>query len=357
MADLVIDQDSARRVGAKFRAKAPLRLGLAGGGTDVAPYSDEYGGMVLNATISLYAHCTVEEQFDGRVVFEALDMDVRFESEALCPLPIDHPLGLVAQVYNRIVSDHCGGRPFGVRISTHADVPPGSGLGSSSTLVVAIVTALAELKRLPLGEYEIAHLAYEVERLDLGLAGGKQDQYAATFGGFNFMEFYARDRVIINPLRMRSSAVAELEASLILFYSGRSRDSASIIDEQVANVRSGNTKSIDAMHALKEQARRMKEALLLGDFHEFGEQLRHGWTSKRSIAHNITNAHIDEILEAAIVAGAHGGKISGAGGGGFVMISVPPEKRPIVLNRLREFPGQIFNCVFTQEGARAWKVR
>lgn len=342
---------------AKFRAKAPLRLGLAGGGTDVAPYSDDYGGTVLNATISLYAHCTVEERLDGRVVFEALDMDLRYESEARPALPTDHPLGLVAQVYNRMVSDYCGGRPFGVQISTYADVPPGSGLGSSSTLVVAVVTALAEFKRLPLGEYEIAHLAFEVERLDLGLAGGKQDQYAATFGGFNFMEFYAQDRVIINPLRLRSSAVAELEASLILFYSGRSRDSASIINEQVANVRSGNAKSLDAMHAMKAQALRMKEALLLGNFTEFGEQLRLGWTSKRAIAHNISNYQIDEVLEAAIAAGAYGGKISGAGGGGFVMISVPPERRPLVLNRLKNFPGQIFNCVFTQEGARAWKVR
>lgn len=340
----------------KFRSKAPLRLGFAGGGTDVAPYSDEYGGMVLNATIALYAHCTVEERLDGRVVFEALDMDLRFEAEAGTPVATDHPLGLIAQVYNRIVADYCGGRPFGVRIATYADVPPGSGLGSSSTLVVAIVTALAELKRLPLGEYEIAHLAYEVERLDLGLAGGKQDQYAATFGGFNFMEFYANDRVIINPLRMRSSAVSELEASLILFYSGQSRESASIIDEQVANVRTGNTVSLDAMHALKEQAFHMKEALLLGNFAEFGAQLRLGWLQKRSIASKISNTRIDGILEAAIEAGAHGGKISGAGGGGFVMISVPPERRPAVLRRLSELPGQIFNTVFTQEGVRTWKV-
>ncbi len=341
----------------KFRAKAPLRLGLAGGGTDVAPYSEEYGGMVLNATISLYAHCTVEERRDGKVVFEALDMDLRFEAEASSVLPTDHSLGLIAQVYNRIVDSYCGGEAFGVTVSTYADVPPGSGLGSSSTLVVATLTALAEFKRLPLGEYEIAHLAYEIERIDLGLAGGKQDQYAATFGGVNLMEFYANDRVIINPLRLRSSSIAELEASLVLFYSGRSRSSATIIDEQVANVRSGNQVSIEGMHALKEQARHMKEALLLGDFQAFGEQLRKGWQSKRSIAANISNSQIDDILMAAVERGALGGKISGAGGGGFMMIAVPPERKPAVLSRLREFPGTIFNCALTQEGARAWKVR
>lgn len=341
----------------KVRAKAPLRLGLAGGGTDVAPYSDDYGGMVLNATISLFANCMLEERRDGRVRFEALDVGLEYETDAVPVLPVDHSLALVAQAYNRIVRDYCKGEPFAVTIRTYADVPPGSGLGSSSTMVVAIITALAEYKRLALGEYEIAHLAYEIERLDLGLSGGKQDQYAATFGGFNLMEFYAADRVIINPLRLRSAAVAELEASLILYYSGRSRASAAIIDEQVRNVQSGNKTSIDAMHALKKQAQRMKEALLLGDFEGFGDVLRSGWTSKRETAHNITNAEIDSVLSAAMAAGAHGGKISGAGGGGFMMISVPPERKPAVLEALRPHNGIVFNCVFTQEGARAWKAR
>jgi D-glycero-alpha-D-manno-heptose-7-phosphate kinase len=341
----------------KVRAKAPLRLGLAGGGTDVAPYSDDFGGMVLNATISLFANCLVEERRDGMVRFEALDVGLSYEAPAAADLPTDHDLALIAQTYNRIVRDHCNGKPFGVTIRTYADVPPGSGLGSSSTLVVAIVTALAEYKRLALGEYEIAHLAYEIERVDLGLSGGKQDQYAATFGGFNLMEFYAGDHVIINPLRLRSSAIAELEASLILFYSGRSRASAAIIDEQVKNVKSGNKSSIDAMHALKKQAQRMKEALLLGNFDLFGEVLRSGWTSKREMAHGITNAEIDNVLATAIDSGAHGGKISGAGGGGFVMISVPPEKKPTVLNAIRPLNGAVMNCVFTHEGARAWLAK
>lgn len=340
----------------KVRAKAPLRLGLAGGGTDVAPYSDNFGGMVLNATISLFANCTVEERKDGKVVFRALDIGQDYEHAATAPLPVDHDLALVAQVYNRIVSDYCGGKPFAVTISTYADVPPGSGLGSSSTVVVAVITALSEYCRLALGEYEIAHLAYEVERLDLGLSGGKQDQYAATFGGFNLMEFYAGDRVIINPLRLRSAAICELEASLVLYFSGRSRASASIIDEQVSNVLKGQSKSIEAMHQMKLQASQMKEALLLGNFVAFGEVLRSGWQSKRAMATNISNDEIDRVLEAAITAGAHGGKISGAGGGGFMMISVPPERKPNVIEALSAFPGKVVNFVFTNDGARAWKV-
>lgn len=340
----------------KVRAKAPLRLGLAGGGTDVAPYSDDFGGMVLNATISLYAYCTVEPRNDGQVRLEALDIDRAFQHAAVPVLPLDHDLALVAQAYNRIVADYCSGQPFAVTIRTHADVPPGSGLGSSSTMVVAVITALAEYLRLPLGEYEIAHLAFVIERQDLGLSGGKQDQYAATFGGFNLMEFYAGDRVIINPLRLRHWIVSELEAGLVLYFSGRSRSSAAIIDEQVRNVQTGQSRSIEAMHRLKEQAQQMKEALLLGNFDAFGRVMRAGWSAKRDMAANISTDEIERVLDAALAAGAHGGKISGAGGGGFVMISVPPEKKPAVVRALEGFSGRIFGCHFTQEGAQAWTV-
>src|SRR5690606_1851575 len=214
-----------------------------------------------------------------------------------------------------------------------------------------------ELLRLALGEYEIAHLAYEVERVDLGLAGGKQDQYAATFGGFNLMEFYADNRVIINPLRLRDGILSELEASLVLFYSGRSRDSAAIIAEQVDNVLNDDPRSIGAMHVLKDQARAMKEALLLGDFAAFSAELRRGWSAKRDMAHRISSSEIATILDAAMEEGALGGKISGAGGGGFIMIAVPPERRPAVIRRLAGFPGQIFNAVFTDRGASAWRIR
>jgi D-glycero-alpha-D-manno-heptose-7-phosphate kinase len=341
----------------KVRSRAPLRLGLAGGGTDVAPYCDRFGGMVLNATISLYARCSAELRDDGRVVMEAPDLGVGWEGEAATALPVDHPLGLACQVYNRIVCDHCGREPFGVTLSISADVPPGSGLGSSSTMVVAVIAAFAELLRLALGEYEIAHLAYEVERVDLGLAGGKQDQYAATFGGFNLMEFYADNRVIINPLRLRDGILSELEASLVLFYSGRSRDSAAIIAEQVDNVLNDDPRSIGAMHVLKDQARAMKEALLLGDFAAFSAELRRGWAAKRDMAHRISSGEIDTILDAAMEEGALGGKISGAGGGGFIMIAVPPERRPAVIHRLAGFAGQIFNAVFTDRGASAWRIR
>ena len=208
-----------------------------------------------------------------------------------------------------------------------------------------------------MGEYEVAHLAFEIERVDLGLAGGKQDQYAATFGGFNLMEFYGQDRVIINPLRLRRGTISELEASLILYYTGRSRASAAIIEEQVKNMTSGQAAPIEAMHALKHQVQGMKEALLLGDFNRFAEQLRAGWSSKRATAKEVSSSAIDQVMEAAIAEGALGGKVSGAGGGGFIMIATPPERKPAILRKLATLDGQVFNSVFTEQGASAWRVR
>ena len=213
------------------RARAPLRLGLAGGGTDVSPFCDLHGGYVMNVTIDRHAYATVDPSPTGLAEFHALDAGI---SELLAPSEVDlgqGPLQLMKGVYRRITRQFLDGRAPALRVRSHSDAPPGSGLGSSSTMVVALVTAFVEYFGLALGEYDIAHLAYEIERVDLALAGGKQDQYAAAFGGFNFIEFYADDRVIVNPLRVKPWIWAELEASLVLYFTGVSRASATIIDE------------------------------------------------------------------------------------------------------------------------------
>jgi len=340
----------------RIRSRAPLRLGLAGGGTDVAPYSDIFGGIVLNATICLYAHATLEPLAEPVVEFVAADIGESRSFPAAFPLPTDAGLGLHCAVYNRVVQAFHGGRPIPLRLTTYGDAPPGSGLGSSSTLVVAMLKAFQELLNLPLGDYELAHLAYEIERIDMGLSGGKQDQYAATFGGFNFMEFYDNDRVIVNPLRVKNWIVSEFEASTLLYFTGASRESAKIIDDQRAGVQSGSQATLEGLHALKADAVQMKEAILKGDFQAVAAAMRQSWEQKKRTAASITNDRIDATIGEAIAAGASAAKVSGAGGGGFIMLLVDPARRMAVQRVLEAHGGRIVGCRFTKTGTEGWKI-
>jgi D-glycero-alpha-D-manno-heptose-7-phosphate kinase len=335
-----------------YRSKAPLRIGLAGGGTDVSPYSDEFGGAILNATLSLNAYASIEPMQEGGIVIEALDRKEKQRFEWANELPINGTLDLLKGVYNRIQKDY-GITQKNFKLSTYVDAPAGSGLGTSSTLVVAILGAFVEMLNLPLGDYDIAHYAYEIERNDLQLAGGKQDQYAATFGGINFMEFFG-DRVIVNPLRIRQEYINELENNLILYFTATSRESATIIKEQQKNVTQKKESSIEAMHQLKEQAKMMKEALLRGKLNEIGHILDFGFEQKRKMAHNISNEAIENIYDAAKKSGATGGKISGAGGGGFMIFYCPGNTRYQVMETLNNFGGTIKPYQFTQYGLTSW---
>lgn len=339
-----------------IRARAPLRLGLGGGGTDVSPYSDLYGGCVLNATINLFAYATIEPRGDGIIRLEAVDRQEVFEARCTDePLPLDGCLSLHKGIYNRILRQFYA-RGLSFTLTTFVDAPAGSGLGSSSTLVTTILGAFAEWLGLPLGDYDTARMAYEIERLDLGMAGGKQDQYAAAFGGFNFMEFSAADKVIVNPLRIRPEYLRELEACLLVYYTGRSRLSAQIIESQIKSVGEKDEDSIRAMHALKEQAVQMKEALLMGRLQKIGEILKFGWENKKHMAHGISNPHMDEIYEAALGAGASGGKLSGAGGGGHFLFYAPGISRFRVMNALAPLGGEFRSLQFTEHGLVTWRA-
>lgn len=339
-----------------IRARAPLRLGLAGGGTDVSPYCDTHGGYVLNATIDRYAYAVLKPLDAAAVCFMATDQ----QGSAVCSLdpvlPLDGKLNLHKAVYNYMVKYYNQGRPIALELSTFCDAPVGSGLGSSSTLVVAMIKAFVEYLNLPLDDYAIAHLAFKIERVDCSLQGGQQDQYSATFGGFNFMEFYADDRAIINPLRIKNWIICELEASLVLYFTGVSRESAHIIADQSSNVKSGATDALEAMHGIKREALAMKECLLRGDFPGLVESIRLGWENKKRSAKTVSNPHIDAIYDAAIKAGALAGKVSGAGGGGFMWFFVPTEKRMDVIRTLNGFGGQVSNCHFTKHGTQAWRI-
>ena len=339
-----------------IRARAPLRLGLAGGGTDVAPYCDLYGGHVLNATIDRYAYAVIKTLDEPVVRFCATDQQTETVESISVPLALNGKLDLHKAVYNEMIQVYNGGKAIPLELSTFCDAPAGSGLGSSSTLVVVMIRAFTELLNLPLDDYTIAHLAYKIERVDCGLQGGRQDQYSATFGGFNFMEFYADDRAVINPLRIKNWILCELEASLVLFYTGVSRESAKIIADQSRNVESGLVNEMEAMHGIKREALIMKECLLRGDFGGIVDSMRDGWENKKRSAKTVSNSHIEEIYNAAIAAGALAGKVSGAGGGGFMMFFVPPDKRMDVVRTLSRFDGQVSNCHFTKNGTQAWRV-
>jgi D-glycero-alpha-D-manno-heptose-7-phosphate kinase len=338
-----------------YRSKAPLRIGLAGGGTDVSPYSDLYGGAILNATISLFTYATIEVTDNSRICLQSVDRQESEEFDFTNELPVNGKLDLLKGVFNRVQKDF-GIPERGFRLTTFADAPAGSGLGTSSTLVVSIIGAFAEMLKLPLGEYDMAHYAYEIERTDLRLAGGKQDQYAATFGGVNFMEFSAQDKVVVNPLRIKQQYLFELENNLLLYYTATSRDSGKIIEQQAKNVLNKQESPIEAMHQLKQQAQMMKEALLKGRLNEIGEILDYGFQQKRKMAEGISNNLMEDIYQSAKSAGATGGKISGAGGGGFMIFYCPGTTKYRVIKALEKFGGRFRDYRFVEHGLTTWTI-
>ena len=338
------------------RARAPLRLGLAGCGTDVAPYCDEFGGLVLNATIDRYAYAVIEPADDGRLGLYATDQQQAVEQAADADLRGAGQLLLHRAVHRVMCDRYRGGERPALSLTTFCDAPVGSGLGASSTLVVAMVRAYDELWNLALDDYAVAQLAFHIERVECGLAGGRQDQYSAAFGGFNFMEFYAQERTVVNPLRIKGWVLAELEASILLFYTGVSRESARIIAEQSSGIASGRADSLQAMHGLKREAQTMKECLLKGDMAGLVDSLRQGWEAKKATSSVVSNPLINGIYDAALAAGAAAGKVSGAGGGGFMLFVVPPERRMDVVRTLGTFQGQLSPCHFTKHGAQSWRI-
>lgn len=338
-----------------IRSKAPLRISLAGGGTDVSPYSDIYGGAILNATVNMYAYATIKPRFNDKIFIHSIDKDESYEYDMKKCLPINGELDLLKGVYNRVAKEYTK-NPIAFELFTYVDAPAGSGLGTSSTLAVAVLGAFVEWLKLPLGEYDIAHLAYKIERIDLAMAGGKQDQYAATFGGFNFMEFFADDKVIVNPLRIKERYLNEIAMNTVLYYTETSRFSSDIISRQVKNVTDKKEESIEAMHKLKEQAMMMKETILRGFLHDIGKILDIGWEHKKLMADGISNELMENIYATAKKAGASGGKISGAGGGGFMIFYCPNNTKYNVIEALKKFGGQAKRFEFTTTGLTTWSV-
>lgn len=333
-----------------IRSKAPLRLSFAGGGTDVSPYAEERGGCVLNATIDRYAFGSLMSTDDGGLTIDSLDYDVVQRHEVDRQLVYDGELDLVKAVVNAFEP----AASKGCELFIHCDAPPGSGLGSSSAMVVAQIGLFKERLRIPITDYEIAELAYRIERVDAGIAGGRQDHYAATVGGFNFIEF-RRGQVIVNPLRIKPEIINELEYNLLLCYVGGTRP-AGIIDTQVDAYKARRQESLDAMDLLKDIAVEMKENLLRGELSEFGRLLHHGWEAKKQMARSISNPRIDELYDAAIRAGALGGKLTGAGGGGYAIFYCEFKKKHRVAEALSRLGASLVHFSFVDRGLQTWRV-
>lgn len=340
-----------------IRSKAPLRLGLAGGGTDVSPFCDKYGGAVINVTINMYSYCTIVPRTDGKIIFNSPDRNVHLQFENTNHIDTNGDLLLHKGIYNRIVKDYNGGKPLSFEMTTYSDAPAGSGLGTSSTMVVTIIKAFMEWLNLPLGEYDAARLAYDIERNDLKFAGGKQDQYSATFGGLNYMEFYDHYKVIVNPLRLKKWIKNEMENSIVLYFTGKSRDSGKIIDQQMKSVFSKNKDRLDGMMKLKKEAVDMKECILTGNFDGIADTIKMGWEAKKQTSSVISNPQIENTYNFALSHGAKACKISGAGGGGFMMIWCDPEKRYDLIEALKGLKdGQVYTCQFVENGMQAWTL-
>lgn len=332
-----------------------MRLGLAGGGTDLSPYCDNFGGATLNVTIDRFAFATLLPTDRPVIRFVADDVGVIEEFDLDAPLG-NAQLVLHRGVYERMIGDFGGGRRLPMTIATTVDAPAGSGLGSSSALVVALVEAMRVVLGAPLGPYDIAKLAFEIERVDLGLAGGRQDQYAAAFGGMNFIEYLTDDRVIVNPLRLHTGVRNEIETSIVTCFTGQSRESAAIITEQMKGMVASSGKTIDALHKLKSDAVDMKGAALAGDIDEMARILNESWLAKRATAAAVANQRIDEMLEFGLRQGALGGKVSGAGGGGFLFFLVHPERRYQLITSLSAAGAMAGPVKIVEQGCEVWRI-
>ncbi len=337
-----------------FRSRAPLRISFAGGGTDVSPYADERGGLVLNATIDKYAYATLRETGDNSITIQSLDYHTIAKFDLDQPLVYDGQLDLVKAAIRRLSKSDTNPVNHGFELLLHTDAPPGSGLGSSSALVVAIIGAFDQWMHLSLTPYEIAYLAYQIERIDLGIKGGRQDQFAAAFGGFNLMDI-SGDRVIVNPLHLPQNILNELHYSLMLFYTGGTRLSAHIIDQQTEGFIQHRADVVAAMDEVKRLATDTKNALLQGRLDEFGYLLHQSWESKKKMANAISNPSIDKMYTEARRLGAFGGKISGAGGGGYMFLFCPFQTQAVITQWMENQGALKVSFGFDLNGLQTWE--
>lgn len=331
-----------------IRSQAPLRLAFSGDGTDVEPYLSTFGGLVLNAAIDKYAHVTLRLHDGERVNVRSLDYNREESFDPHSPSQCSDELGLVKSTLLRVCPFH----RQGMEIAMRSDVRPGTGLGGSSSMAVALVALFRQWRCQPLVAQEIAETAYCAERIDMQIPGGKQDQYAAAFGGFNLLEF-RHDGTSVQALALPPGVVAGLEANLLLCHTGTTRHSAHIITAQVGQVETGQADVLAAMDALKRISQELAGFLLRGRLDDFGALLHEAWINKRKMAAEVSNPHIDELYETARSQGALGGKLAGAGAAGYLFFYCPTGCKHRVMTSLARLGVQSEAFSFVAQGVRA----
>ena len=331
-------------------SKAPLRMALAGGGTDLEPYYSRYGGFVLNATIDQYAYCKIEPSREW--CFKSIDLGIEEKHNLWNNVEyIDSKLKLLINSYQYLTKD-VEREP--VKITTYVEAPPGSGLGSSSALVVALIAAIAEYYNIPLGEYDMAEYAIEIERKICDLPGGKQDQFAAAFGGFNFMEFLKDGRTIVNPLRLNQKTQNMMELSTVLYYVGKPRKDSRVIENTAKGLVDSKT-VLNATHEIRNACINYKRSLLMGDFGMISELMETYWKMKLETNSKVASPEILDSYDYARKNGATAAKISGAGGGGHMVLFTEFEERHRLISALKKKEGRVVPFKFVNHGVDVWR--
>jgi D-glycero-alpha-D-manno-heptose-7-phosphate kinase len=331
------------------RARAPVRISFGGGGSDLTHFFVDEGGAVINTTISVYSHATLRMRNDEKILIRSRDLEATLEAPDLqTVLTKPGRFGLIQALLKAVHPE------FGFELYLHSEFPMKSGLGGSAVVSAAVLGCFNEFRRDRWDQHELAELAFQAERLYLGIAGGWQDQYASVFGGFNFMEF-RMDQNLVHPLRVPADVLHELEESLVLCDTGLTHDSGNIHDDQ--------RRSMEAAHVRKIVQEnvgltyRMRNYLLRGRLLEFGKSMHEAWQFKRQLSAKISSAKLDALYDGALHHGAVGGKLLGAGGGGFFLFYVPPFRKHELMDSLEAAGLKLQPFRFDQDGLKAWSAR
>jgi len=328
--------------------RSPVRISFGGGGTDLPAYYEEFGGAVLSAAINKYFYTVLGTRSDGRVQVISSDLRVFETWHDIAGMTVEgSALEIPLAVLKGLDCD------ISVDLFLASEIPPGTGLGSSASVCVNIIKTLTTYMNRPLSKYELAEKAFHLARHVLAKHVGKQDEYAAAFGGLNFISFHRDGGTLVEALEVESAVLQELQSNLMLFFTGSSHDSWNILQEQERSTRTHSGSTLGALHEVKELAIRMRQAIERGNLHEFGRLLHEGWQSKRRISNRISNSQIDYLYSLALDHGALGGKITGAGGGGFLLFYCERADQPAVREAMRNqgIPEMAFE--FDMQGAQA----